>query len=224
LEGAPRPIRIDGSVEVRGLEELGEVLPGMVQAAAERNDKAGLESSLRKILFCLVTRGLKEFAGDLISENGSLTGVPYWVACELAHRIQPGLGDKVFLAREKGSFLRFLRGRENCFLYRKTLKEQIKLGSTYVDIAFRGRLYLFLTQVDPSLWTRLRRAVRLLQKPLIVIALKGSLSPVPPDLVDYVTIYLGSPPRRITPFRGPGSFDDYGLFCFLRGPSYLKEQ
>jgi len=219
---APRslapPISVNGEKQATGLEEIGALLPKLVQRASEEKRPQQLESALRSILLALVERGLREFVGDLVTPSGGLTGDPYWVASELAHRIDPEVSDRVYIAREKGWFLRYLRGRERSFLYRKTLREELNLGGIRIDIAFRGRLYLFTARADGSLWNRLRRVRRHAPYPIVVVVLRGNVPPVPPDLLDCVSVYAGYPPRPLARGKGPGWVDEYGLFCFLRGP------
>ena len=214
----PPPLSIEPYGVITGLEELATILPRIVQETAMRGDRAYLDRYLRQILLFFVRRGLREFAGDLIKEDGALTDDPYWIASELAHRVAAPAADAVEIARERGAFIRWLRGRESCFRFRKSLRQDVRFGEETIDVVFRNRAYLFRSHIDATTWHKVRRLTRQMKLPIVLIILRGGNTTVPSEFAGLVTLYLGAAHRRIGPKRFLGWLDEYHLFTFIRGP------
>ncbi len=217
---APAPLSVPPHGSFASLEELAALLPEIVLHAASRSSVVHLDRSLRQILLYLVGCGLREFAGDLVRDDGALTDNPYWVASELAHRIQPRAADRVEIAREKGALLRWLRGRERSLRYRKSLRADITIAGVRVDISFRGRLYIFRPQINTTVWQKVKRLCRHTHRPVVLIIMRGGVPSVPSDLSAQVVVYAGSPPRRVGAPRLFGWLDEYRFFSFVRGPQH----
>jgi hypothetical protein len=214
----PATLSIPPYGAVTGLEELAAVLPDMVQDAADTGSASTLDRFLRQGLLYLVSRGFREFAGDLVREDGTLTDDPYWVALELAHRISPAAAERVEIAQEKGAFIRWLRGRERSFRFRRSLRVDVPVAGNRVDIIFRGRLYVFLTSIDASVWQKVRRLCRHTRLPVILVVTRGGVPSIPSELARRVVVYVSSPPGRIGQTRLLGWLDEYRFFSFVRGP------
>ncbi len=213
----PPPLAVPPYGEAHSLEDIPAVLcRGVCEAAADKG-RAELERVLQHVIRSLVERGLREFVGDLLREDGQLTGDAYWVAVELAHRINGTAAEEVELAREKGAFLRWLRGRERSFRFRKSLRTDVTVDDEPVDFVFRGRAYLFVPEIRMPIWHRTNRIARATGLHVVLIALRGDGASVPAGLARRVTVYTGSPPRRIGRRRFWGGLDEYRFFVFVRG-------
>lgn len=197
---------------------LEELRPFLSRAVFDRAAGSGdLEQFLRRSLHALAARGLREFMGDLLREDGSLTDDAGWVAAELAHRIHPQAADEVEIACEKGMFLRWLRNRERSARYRKTLRVDARVAGERVDIVFRGRLYLLTASLSMNVWHKLARLARRTSGAICVVALRGDPATVPPSLSHRVCVYAGRHAVRSGPGRLWGALDEYRLFSLVRG-------
>ena len=215
----PQAVAVSPYGEVTGLEELARILPRLVRDAAMSGKLREFERLLQRILLHFAGEGLREFVGDLIEEDGTLTDDPFWVTTELAHRINPEAADSVALNREKGEFLRWLGGREKRPWFRKSLLTDVTIEGVRVDVIFRGRFYLFRTALSPSVCHQAARLSKRTRFPIVLVTLRASDSALPADLTDRVSLYVKSPPTRSVPKRALGWLDEYRFFSFVRGPS-----
>jgi hypothetical protein len=213
----PPPLAVPPYGEADCLEDVPATLCRGVREAAAHKGRAELERMLQHVIRALVERGFREFVGDLLREDGQLTNDAYWVAVELAHRINGKSAEDVELAREKGAFLRWLRGRERSFRFRKSLRMDVPVEDERVDFVFRGRAYVFVPEIKMPVWHRVNRIMRVTGLHVVVVALRGDGASVPPGLVRRVTVYTGSPPRRTGRRRFWGGLDEYRFFAFVRG-------
>lgn len=213
----PPSLTLPGRPALTSLEEIAKMLPDIVFHATMEANQAGFAQLLRKILGFLKDTGYREFIGDLLQDDGSLTEKPRWVASELAHRISPHIAEQVELSREKGAFIRWLKGRERHFRYRKTLKIDARIQHIPVDIVFRGMIYIFAIRPSFHLWEVIASLLEALSMPLVLIILRGETLSVPAHIDERITVYYGSPPRKKSRKKFWGSVDEYHLFSFVRG-------
>jgi len=220
----PQAVSLSPYGEVTGLEELTRVLPRMVRDAAMSGRTHEFERIIQRILLHFAGEGLREFVGDLIEEDGTLTDDPYWVTTELAHRINPEAADSVALNREKGAFLRWLTGREGRPWFRKSLRTDVTIEGVRVDVVFRGRFYLFRTALTPSVCHQAAKLSKRTRFPIVLVTLRASALSLPADLTERVSLYVKSPPTRSVPKRALGWLDEYRFFSFVRGPSTSRSE
>ena len=213
----PPPLAMPPYGEADCLEEIPAALTGAVHDAAAEKGRAALANVLEHTIRALAERGLREFIGDLLAEDGRLTGDAYWIATELAHRISGRAAEEVELAREKGAFLRWLRGREGSFRFRKSLRIDVPAGDERVDFVFRGRAYLFVPELKMHVWHRVNRIARATGLHVVIVALRDAAGAVPSALAGRATVYAGSPPRRAGRSSLWGGLDEYRFFAFVRG-------
>ncbi len=212
----PPVLELSGNPRVTSLEELALLLPKIVYNATYHNNTASLSAQLRRILMFLNKAKLREFIGDLIKEDGSLTGAPSWTVLELAHRIGPDCADAVALSREKGRFHRWLEGREKRLVYKKTLKVDQKHNGIMVDFIFRGRIYLFLTRLNQGEWKNIEKLVQQAGRKVIAVVFHRKKNIIPHHLKNRIVVYQWNIARENKLSGFWASVDEYRFFRFLK--------